>query len=90
MLQNDTPRARPQALERDGYRCMMSGNFDATSYLNDPHLQAQFDDINASGGHVLLGATHLCHILSESANDNLNGPDEVRTASVRSKLVKLM
>ncbi|KAF7965899.1 hypothetical protein HWV62_40981, partial [Athelia sp. TMB] len=64
------------ALKRDGYRCIISGSFDSASYRKNAQVRNDID-LNANGAKVSFNPTHLCHILPESSNDNLNLPDEV-------------
>jgi len=60
-----------QALERDSYRCMVTGAYDMRSCEKNPDLAA----LALQSGVVARG-THASHIFAPSTSQNISGPDE--------------
>ncbi|EKM50117.1 uncharacterized protein PHACADRAFT_105685, partial [Phanerochaete carnosa HHB-10118-sp] len=66
MYANDYESAKEQASVRDGFRCMVSKYFDASSFHHSPYPKRT---VLVSKG--TMASTQYCHIMSEaSAEDN--------------------
>lgn len=63
---------------------MITREFDMSSYQNIPSVRKEVDDLNAGGATIRPVPTHLCHVLSDSANDGLDWLEKLCVVSVRS------
>ncbi|KAG8965648.1 hypothetical protein FRC03_000343 [Tulasnella sp. 419] len=71
-LLKEAPRnhqtAKKMALDRDGYRCMISGKFDSASYIQLPSVQAAFEADDGSE----FASTKAAHIIPEPISSRIS------------------
>lgn len=60
-----------KALVRDGFRCVISGKYDANSVRDNKELELEREPGRA------VSATECAHIFSESTNANVSYGDKV-------------
>ncbi|KAJ3515777.1 hypothetical protein NLJ89_g1537 [Agrocybe chaxingu] len=62
--------AKAAALERDGYRCMVSGTYDMRSCEKNPDIA-----VLAVQSGTVARETHASHIFAPSTSQDISGPD---------------
>ncbi|KAJ7166287.1 hypothetical protein C8R43DRAFT_1162659 [Mycena crocata] len=67
--------ARKKALLRDGYRCMLTGQYD----LDSAELHPELND-RATADHVTMAVTQCAHIFSETAQEGEQKTDYAASA----------
>lgn len=60
-----------QALERDGYRCMVTGIYDMRSCEKNPDIASL-----AMRNGIVARETHASHIFAPSTSQDISGPNE--------------
>jgi hypothetical protein len=67
-----------KALVRDGFRCVVSGKYDANSVRDNKELELELE--HKPGRAV--SATECAHILPESTNANISGSSNAQSDKV--------
>lgn len=67
-----------KALVRDGFRCVVSGKYDANSIRDNKELELELEHEPGRG----VSATECAHILPESTNANISGSSNAQSDKV--------
>ncbi|KIK70280.1 hypothetical protein GYMLUDRAFT_236686 [Collybiopsis luxurians FD-317 M1] len=85
---NDYQTSRKKALARDGYQCMLTGNFDTNSCLRNAELETFVENSGGSEAPV-----QTCHILNKATMQGIGEPSELdgsETPSTRAHAAGVM